>query len=120
MAVPHLLAGVVQKCFEERDDIEVVAEHPGLRGLADAIERTRANVILWGLGQWALQELAELLAARPRLEVVAVDPAGGAGLTMQVLGRAELIDDAGPDDLAAAVRRAGDRLVRHEESGSCS
>jgi hypothetical protein len=87
------------------DGLEVVGRYHSFEALSDALRRCEVDVIIVGArSEDAVALQGDLLAARPRLRVLLLDPRGGVGELFELRPRRVRLGAVTPRELARVVR----------------
>jgi DNA-binding NarL/FixJ family response regulator len=105
-----LLRDVVHDVLQGQHDMQVVGQLGDQDGVADALARTGADLVVWGLDECRMPELWwRLFAHRPRLAVIAVDRDGREAALWRLEPRRTPLGELSPSFLVAAIREAAAR-----------
>jgi DNA-binding NarL/FixJ family response regulator len=106
--MPALLGDIVRETLAAYPDVEVVAEVEARDGIASAVRRTGARVVVVGIspvGRLGLSGLLrDLLAEHPRLTVIALASDGRDGYVYRLRPHEVPIADLSPAALVQAIR----------------
>jgi DNA-binding NarL/FixJ family response regulator len=106
--LPPLLRDIVRATLTRDADVEIVTQVDGRDEIASALERSEAHVAVLGVApaDWAGLSvfLRALLAAHPRLTIIALASDGRSGYVYRLQPRGVVIDDISPISLAQAIR----------------
>jgi len=105
-----VLADIVRVVLESQHGIHVVGQLTDQRGVPDALARTGAQCIIWGLDEADMPDLwPRLLDTRPRTTVIAVDRDGREAFLWRMELRRTPIGEVSPARLVEAIRTAVER-----------
>lgn len=103
---PRMLSEVIKHTVERQPDMEVVGELIDPSGLLRALRATEAEVVIITLVDSDREpELgSSLLAAYPRLKIIALSERGDTAVLYQAGAPKQRIDDVGEESLLGAIR----------------
>lgn len=102
-----VLADIVRVVLDGEDGIRVVGQLADHHGVPDALARTGAECIIWGLDESDMPDLwPRLLETSPRTTVIAVDRDGREAFLWRLELRRTPIGEISPARLVGAIREA--------------
>ncbi len=106
VGMPLMLRDIVNEVLASEPDLEVVGEFPDATELTAAVEQTDAAVVVAGEAAADLPSIRALLAARPRVSVLAIARNAREGVVYRLTPTRVPIGDVSPETLLQAVREA--------------
>jgi DNA-binding NarL/FixJ family response regulator len=104
----NLLRGIVREVLVPEPDVVLVGEFPDATGLLEAVDETAADVVVVGGRLGAGAPVRDLLAARPRVRVLAIADDGRRGTVFLLTPERESLGEVSPGVLLDAIRDAPD------------
>jgi DNA-binding NarL/FixJ family response regulator len=106
VALPGVLRGIIQGVLEQQPDVIVVGNLHDPRELPEALARSRADLVIWGVDGDGLDRYASLFDEHPRLRIVAIEHDGRRGFVWQLRPHRTVLGKISPARLAATIRLA--------------
>jgi DNA-binding NarL/FixJ family response regulator len=105
--MPRMLCDIITDVVASQSDMIVVGELPGRAGLLAAADRTRADVIVFGLGDADLpDDCAPLFEAHPHIRLLGVAADGRRAFLYELRPQRTPLGEVSPQALLDAIRLA--------------
>lgn len=107
MGLSGILADIVRDVLEAASDMTVVGELPDADRLADTLERTQADVVIWGVDEGHRSDPPDyLLGEYARPNILAVEGDGVRGVLWNLRPVRTPLGELSPSSLVSHIGRA--------------